>query len=312
MYQRFWNAYELSKDDDDDDANHNTKNDNVHSLGVVFHGTPSERVAHILKHGLNPKYRRTQAFGRGEYFSKDPGLATTYCGLGPHGLGPATLIVYLVFIPEDQEKYYSQRDRDILCIEHVHHELPIGVLQFEAVDPKVIQHTQELRIEQKELKEIAVALEKKWKVAVKAAAVQAANNNDPDKKDETTTATTLQIMEEHVRDAWRNYYRTKWDENRNTLQHLTSTTATTTATEPTATTTATTTAATTTTTAMTTATTTTGIDDGGGAAKKPPPDNGTSDATTTNTTTSTMTTKEQTGTGPEAWEWMTTRMMIIY
>ena len=134
----------------------------------------------------------------GEYFSKEPGLATTYCQ------GGHKLVVYLVFLPEEHERYYNQKDRDIVVVNNTSHELPIGVLTFESVDRKVVQHTQELRIEQKALKAKAIEKEKLLKKAQESG------------EDEQF----IQKLEQDVQDAWDEYFITKFDENRNLLEHL--------------------------------------------------------------------------------------------
>lgn len=143
----------------------------------------------------------THSFGKGEYFSKDPGLATTYCQ------GGHKLVVYLVFMPEEHERYYNQKDRDIVVINNTSHELPIGVLTFDWVDRKVVQHTQELRIEQKALKFKAIEKEKLLKKAQEI-------DEDPD---------IIQKLDESVHAAWDEYFATKFDENRNLMEHLTMT-----------------------------------------------------------------------------------------
>jgi len=117
------------------------------------------------------------------------------------------LIVFLVFFPPENEKYYSQRDRDILVINNLAHELPIGVLHFESVDRTVVQHTQQLRIEQKALKEQAIRKEKDLKEALA-------------QEEQQPSVEVLQNMDQQVREAWQLYYRAKLDENRNTMEHL--------------------------------------------------------------------------------------------
>ena len=184
QYIRFWDTY---------------KNDQTQKrMGVVFHGSPEERIPQILKNGLDPRYRRTQAFGKGEYFSKDPGLATTYCQ------GGHKLIVYLVFIPEEHEKYYNQRDRDIIVVNNVSHELPVGVLSFESVDRKTVQHTQQLRIEQKALKVAAIEKEQLLRKS----------------QDEGAADEVIAKLDKEVHEAWDEYFVTKFDENRNLMEHL--------------------------------------------------------------------------------------------
>lgn len=39
--------------------------DSLKRMAIVFHGTPEERIPEILNNGLDPRYRKTQAFGKG-------------------------------------------------------------------------------------------------------------------------------------------------------------------------------------------------------------------------------------------------------
>jgi len=134
----------------------------------------------------------------GEYFAKEPGLATTYCQ------GGHKLVVYLVFLPDENEKYYSQKDRDIVVVNNVSHELPIGVLTFESRDRKVIQHTQDLRIEQKELKVVAMEKEKLLKQA----------------KQDGANDEVIRKLDDEVHAAWDEYFHIKFDDKRNLLEHI--------------------------------------------------------------------------------------------
>jgi hypothetical protein len=126
------------------------------NLALGFHGTGDANVPKILHSGLDPQYRRTQAFGRGEYFSKEPGLAATYRHEGH------CLIVFALLMPKDHEKVYSQKDRDIIVIPELSHQLPLGVIRFTDVDEAVIQHSQDMRLVQRELKKAAVDAD--WRV----------------------------------------------------------------------------------------------------------------------------------------------------
>lgn len=184
QYIKFWNTYK--------------HDENQKRMAVVFHGTSEEKIPEILRHGLDPRYRRTQAFGAGEYFSKEPGLASTYCK------NSNKLVVFLIFIPEEHEKYYNQKDRDIVVVNNTSHELPIGVLSFESVDRDVVRHTQQLRIEQKELKVAAIKKEQLLKTA----------------REENQDEATVEQLEHEVHEAWDIYFLAKFDENRNQLDHL--------------------------------------------------------------------------------------------
>lgn len=48
-------------------------------LAIVFHGTAEHNVQPILENGLDPTKRSGQAYGPGEYFSKDPSISVPYC-----------------------------------------------------------------------------------------------------------------------------------------------------------------------------------------------------------------------------------------
>ncbi|CAB9527727.1 expressed unknown protein [Seminavis robusta] len=184
QYINFWETYR--------------HDESAKRIGVVFHGTPEERVQEILNNGLDPKYRKTQAFGKGEYFSKDPGLATTYTK------GGHKMIVFLIFIPEEHERYYNQKDRDIIVVNNTSHELPIGVITYESVDRAIVQHTQRLRIEQKEMKFEAMGKEKILKKA----------------KEDGADEGTIKKLEDDVQEAWDEYFRTKLNKDRNVMDHL--------------------------------------------------------------------------------------------
>lgn len=142
LYQQFWNAYQ----------NHSSLN-----LALAFHGTAESNVPQILHYGLDPQYRRTQAFGKGEYFSKEPGLSATYRKEGH------CLLVFLLLMPKDHEKVFSQKDRDIIVVPEMSQQLPLGVLRFDSVDERKIQHSQSMRLEQRRLKETAKECD--WRVA---------------------------------------------------------------------------------------------------------------------------------------------------
>jgi len=134
LYQQFWKAYQ---------------EDSSLNLALAFHGTPEKNVSKILKEGLDPQYRRTQAFGNGEYFAKEPGLSATYRQEGH------CLLVYLLLVPKDHEKLFSQKDRDIIVVEDGQHQLPLGVISFDTVSERRIQYSQNMRLVQRGLKEAA-------------------------------------------------------------------------------------------------------------------------------------------------------------
>ena len=126
------------------------------NLALAFHGTAEANVTTILKRGLDPQFRRTQAFGKGDYFSKEPGLAATYRQEGH------CLVVFLLLVPKDHEPRYSQKDRDIIVVPENSHQLPLGVIRFAGVDETKIAHSQQMRLVQRSLK--TEALQKEWLV----------------------------------------------------------------------------------------------------------------------------------------------------
>ena len=139
LFAQFWKAY----------SEHPSLN-----LCLGFHGTADANVNTILKCGLDPQYRRTQAFGKGEYFSKEPGLSATY-----RKDGSRCLMVFLLLMPPDHEKRFSQKDRDIIVIPEACHQLPVGVLRFETLDNARIQHSQKMRLVERGLKQTALQCE---------------------------------------------------------------------------------------------------------------------------------------------------------
>ena len=91
-------------------------------LALVFHGTPRESIAPILKDGLDHKCRSRQAFGNGEYFSKTPGCAERYCD------GGLEMMLFVVILPERQ--IVQGTPKEFVVIYNNKHHLAIGTLQF--------------------------------------------------------------------------------------------------------------------------------------------------------------------------------------
>ena len=139
LFPPFWKAYQ--------------ENPSL-NLCLGFHGTADANVNTILKRGMDPQYRRTQAFDKGEYFSKEPGLSATY-----RKDGSRCLMVFLLLMPPDGEKRFSQKDRDIIVIPEACRQLPLGVLRFETLDNARIQHSQQMRLVERGLKQTALQCE---------------------------------------------------------------------------------------------------------------------------------------------------------
>ena len=127
-------------------------------LAIVFHGTPEKNVSTILKGGLDPKKRRGQAHGPGEYFGRDPSVSLSYCyerrrmvhpmGL-PMGLPMGhpmdnpmghqmdlQMLVFLVVVPAPNPRY-PRRPYNCVVVENNAHQLPLGVLHLVPSPPKV-------------------------------------------------------------------------------------------------------------------------------------------------------------------------------
>ncbi|KAL3900156.1 MAG: hypothetical protein SGARI_006300 [Bacillariaceae sp.] len=107
-------------------------------LSIVFHGTATANVNTILKNGLDPKRRRGQAYGPGEYFSKDPSVSQSYCK------GGKSMLVFLVVVPPIAQQYRSLPS-DYVVVKDNSHQLPLGVLHFDTVDPEALARANTMR-----------------------------------------------------------------------------------------------------------------------------------------------------------------------
>jgi hypothetical protein len=123
------------------------------ALGVVFHGTPPENVLSILHNGLDPNKRMGQAYGPGEYFSKEPGLSVSFCR---GGLEVLVFVVMVVPSLTTQNTVFpkvetSRRPRfrgvppDYVVVENNCYQIPIGTMKFEAVDTTVLRNSRNRR-----------------------------------------------------------------------------------------------------------------------------------------------------------------------
>ena len=106
--------------------------DDTQQVAVVFHGTSTNNIADILQHGLDPARRCAQAYGIGEYFSKDPSICVSYCKTGK------AIIVFLVIVPLPS-KEPSNKPYDFVIVEDNSHQFPLGVFRFDRVDPSALQ-----------------------------------------------------------------------------------------------------------------------------------------------------------------------------
>lgn len=107
------------------------------SLALVFHGTSSDNIQHILENGLDPTMRRGQAYGPGEYFSKDPAVSVSYTR------GGSDLIVFCVVtpIPDPELKIPI----NYVVVSENTHQLPLGTLRFTSVDRAAIERSNRMQ-----------------------------------------------------------------------------------------------------------------------------------------------------------------------
>jgi hypothetical protein len=116
------------------------------SFGVVFHGTPTKNLAPILYNGLDPSKRKRQVYGPGEYFSTEPGASVSFCYRGLE-----MLVFVVVAVPPSAstkpgvsiESSARRSPRiippDYVIVENNCHQIPIGIMQFDAVDRAVFR-----------------------------------------------------------------------------------------------------------------------------------------------------------------------------
>lgn len=154
------------------------------TLAVAFHGTYEDNVETILRDGLDPKKRQGQAYGPGEYFSTDPGVSTSYCrrrlAVPPPAAAPQfggqppsqqglKMLVFLVVRPlpkEDSKPDPSKpnppsrthiANQQNNCPPHyvvvptTEHQLPLGVLSFDRVEPAALRRADAMRAKLQQL-----------------------------------------------------------------------------------------------------------------------------------------------------------------
>lgn len=98
-------------------------------FGLVFHGTRPHNLPNILRCGLNPERRTGQAYGPGEYFSKEPGVSVSYCK------GGLEMLVFLVVIPVDNVN--KNCPPDYVVVNNNHLQLPLGTITYTGIDAAV-------------------------------------------------------------------------------------------------------------------------------------------------------------------------------
>ena len=106
-------------------------------LGLVFHGTAKTNIPSILGNGLDPKRRKGQVYGAGEYFSKEPGVSVGF------SKGAKEMLVFAVVVTGTNPKVNCPMD--YVVVQDNHRQIPLGTISYSAVDNKVLRSSQRRR-----------------------------------------------------------------------------------------------------------------------------------------------------------------------
>lgn len=96
-------------------------------IEYVFHGTSAENVNNIFIHGLDPNLRggtNGQVYGKGEYFSYLPTLASFYA----RNIGNCNRIIIFAILKDPNVIVYDESQ--ILVVNDISHQLPLFVINF--------------------------------------------------------------------------------------------------------------------------------------------------------------------------------------
>jgi Poly(ADP-ribose) polymerase catalytic domain len=126
-------------------------------LGIIFHGTCKDNVASILKSGLDPKKRSGQAYGVGEYFSKNPSTSLGYCK------GGNQMLVFCVVIPASST--HAHKPDDFVVVSQAQHQVPMAVLEFSGASAGAVQRSQQIRTQLQSLNRLVHDADKATKEA---------------------------------------------------------------------------------------------------------------------------------------------------
>ena len=88
---------------------------------LAFHGTRDSNIPSILKNGYDPKLRRGQAYGAGEYFAATPTISMGYCS------GRKMIVNELLL---GKNGTHHTKHGDIIVMKNPDHNLPRFVLTF--------------------------------------------------------------------------------------------------------------------------------------------------------------------------------------
>lgn len=136
---------------------------------MVFHGTSSKNISSILQDGLDPEKRTGQAYGKGEYFSKEPSVCVSYCK------NDKAIIVFLVIMPLPLTSKTTGQNihipYDFVIVEEIRHQFPLGVLHFSNVDSAAIVRSQNIRSKMNTAKQnlhqqVTATHEVQWKALI--------------------------------------------------------------------------------------------------------------------------------------------------
>ena len=114
------------------------------TLAIVFHGTHPDNIKAILRNGLDPKKRRCQAYGPGEYFSTEPGLSTRFCK------GGKQMLVFVVVVPMALN-VKKNCPSNIVVVPTKEHQLPLGVIAFSSTSHDALARSTASRARMQEL-----------------------------------------------------------------------------------------------------------------------------------------------------------------
>ena len=146
-------------------------------VSAVFHGTPHQNIMNIMLNGLDPKRRRGQAYGPGEYFGKDPGTSSSYCH------GGKQMCVFLVVVPKAPKQEADtvvpksrpndsfNKPFEMIVVENNNHQLPLGVLKFSGVDLKTLRDSRDKKRQLQILNQKVLEKENQHKLAAKKAKI---------------------------------------------------------------------------------------------------------------------------------------------
>ena len=224
----------------------------IAEIAIGFHGTHKDSIPIILKEGLDPKKRKGQAYGPGEYvlvrsslivelsashftsmsssfsryFSTDPGVATTYTSrknISHDDSGK--MLVFLVVKPFPPVVVNNATDQvqsnaaapscpiDYIVVPNPKHQLPLGVLSYRRVKKEVLAHAVAMRMKLQQLHMELQLKEHRASIArLKAKIIQKIINDDLDVASEIYQKSS-QCLDLAAKKEISMFAYTKYDEN---------------------------------------------------------------------------------------------------